>query len=311
MSSPAPVVRAAHVRRTPEEAFAVFTEEIGAWWPLATHGLFGSQGSLGFTGGVLVERSLAGDEAVWAEVSTWEPPRRLVLQWHPGRADVEASEVEVLFAGDQHGTRVEVVHRGWERFGVDAERRRAAYAGPNAWGFVLDHYADLGDVHADREQRTAADLGSLRAAYDAFFAEAERGGFGPPPPGEWDAAQVVAHVALNDVAMAGVGRDLVSGRVPTFDNVLCQDRDVLAALVERCGDEAGLVSFARDQARTAVRVVSRLDDVQRETRVPCRLLHDGDVVVDQPLPWWEVAVVMQAGRHLVAHTGQLDELRVP
>ena len=69
MSATAPVVRAAHVRRTPDEAFALFTDEVGAWWPLTTHGLHGSAGSLAFADGALVERSLEGDEVVWAEVT--------------------------------------------------------------------------------------------------------------------------------------------------------------------------------------------------------------------------------------------------
>ncbi len=309
MSTPAPVVRAAHVRRTPAEAFALFTDEIGAWWPLTTHGLHGSAGSLGFADGLLVERSLEGAEVVWAEVTAWEPPDRLVLEWHPGRDAAEASQVEVSFRGDEHGTRVEIVHRGWERFGDDAERRRSAYAAPNAWGFVLDHYGDLGDLVEDPDSARAKELAELRTAYDLFFAEAAKGGFGPPPAGEWDAAEVVAHIALNEVVMAGVGRDLVFGKEPSFDNLLCQDRSVMARLVERCGNLDGLVAFARDQARTATQVVARLDADQAAHPVPCRLLHDGEVVLDQPMPWWQVAVVLQAARHLTAHTGQLRDLR--
>jgi len=305
----APVVRAAHVRRTPEEAFALFTKDIGAWWPLTTHGIYGSGGSLAFAEGLLVERSLVGQENVWAEVSAWEPPERLVLQWHPGRPADDASEVEVRFHGDEHGTRVEIVHRGWERFGEDAERRRDSYAGPNAWGFVLDHYADLGDLVPDSNSAPAAQLAALRAAYDAFFAEAEKGGFGPPPDGEWDAALTVAHVALNDVAMAGVGRDLVFGREPSFDNLLCQDRGVMSALIDRCDGLDGLIAFARDQARTAVQVAARLDEDESAHEVACRLLHDGEVVLDRPMPWWQVAVVLQTERHLPAHTDQLRDLR--
>lgn len=42
------------------------------------------------------------------------------------------------------------------------------------------------------------DAAQLRQAYEVLLAEAETGGFGPPPPGEWTAEQVVAHVAAND-----------------------------------------------------------------------------------------------------------------
>ena len=38
MSGFPPVVRAAWVNRPIDEAFHVFTSEIGAWWPLPSHG---------------------------------------------------------------------------------------------------------------------------------------------------------------------------------------------------------------------------------------------------------------------------------
>ena len=51
-STPAPVppvLRSAQVARPLEEAFEVFTQQIGAWWPLPTHGIFGADaGGLGF-----------------------------------------------------------------------------------------------------------------------------------------------------------------------------------------------------------------------------------------------------------------------
>ena len=51
-----PVIRAAWVDRPAEEAFQVFTQEIGAWWPLPTHGLFGDRsGSVHFRDGKLIE----------------------------------------------------------------------------------------------------------------------------------------------------------------------------------------------------------------------------------------------------------------
>ncbi len=142
----APVLRAAHVRRTPAEAFALFTDDIGAWWPLATHGVYGDGGTVGFEGDRLVERSADGEESVWASVTAWEPGGRLVLEWHPGRTSDDATEVEVLFLADDAGTRVEVLHRGWDRFGAKAERMRRTYGGPHAWGTVLDHYTAVADV---------------------------------------------------------------------------------------------------------------------------------------------------------------------
>ena len=35
------VTRSVTVSASPERAFRAFTEEIGGWWPLQTHSLFG------------------------------------------------------------------------------------------------------------------------------------------------------------------------------------------------------------------------------------------------------------------------------
>ncbi len=302
-----PVVRATWVRCDPEAAFEAFTERIGAWWPLPTHGMYGDRaGGVAFEDGRLVERSVAGEECLWGEVIAWEPPERLAFSWHPGGEASDASEVEVGFVADGEGTRVVLEHRGWERFGGSALIRRRRYVGPGTWGAVLEHFADL----AEGQAVPTVDLGDLAAAYDAFFTEASRGGFGDPPEGEWDAAQVVAHVALNDLAMTAVAHALVDGRSdPRFENVVCQDRGVLAAEVTRAGDLAALVATARRAADIAMAAVSRLDADQLATPVHCTLHHDGQVVLDQPMPWRQVAVEIQAARHLPAHTGQLSDLR--
>lgn len=302
-----PVLRAALVRCDADEAFAAFTDRIGAWWPLPTHGLFGARaGGVAFEDGRLVERSVDGEEVVWGEVLAWEPPRRLVVTWHPGREVDDASEVEVRFLPDDGGTRVELEHRGWERFGEDAARRRRGYVGPGTWGAVLEHFADVAEPPVD-----GPDLTALRAAYAAFFAEAERGGFGPAPAeGEWDADRVLAHVALNDLAMTAVAHALVHRREDLqFGNSACQDPGVLAAEVARTPDRAARIARGRALADVAMAAVARLDPVQRATPVHCVLHHDGEVLVDERMPWGVVAVDGQASRHLPAHTGQLAELR--
>ena len=306
-AGPPPVLRATTVARPLDQTFAVFTSQIGAWWPLPTHGIFGADaGGLGFEDGLLVERAVDGRTSVWGEVLAWDPPHRVVFSWHPGQDADAASEVEVRFtASDGGGTRVELEHRGWERFGESAMLRRHGYVGPGAWGHVLDHFADLADARPD-----AVALSAVAAAYDAFFAEAERGGFGPPPPGEWDAARVVAHVALSDLAMTAVAHALVEGRtVPTFGNTVCQDPQVLSAWVEAAGDLPALVARGRELAEVAMAATARLDPDQLATPVPCRLFHDGGLVLDRPMPWGPFVAETQASVHLPAHTGQLRDLR--
>lgn len=303
---PAPVLRATTVSCAPDTAFGVFTERLAAWWPLPSHSVFGDRaGGVAFEGGRLVERAVDGTESVWGEVITWEPPHRLVFSWHPGQPPEEASEVEVRFLADGDATRVELEHRGWERFGDSAMARRRPYVGPGAWGHVLDHFAGLAEPRDD-----GPDLTALRAAYAAFFDEASAGAFGPAPDGEWDAARVLAHVALNDLAMTATAHAIVHRRSDLeFGNLVCQDPAVLAAEVARSADDLERVARGRRLAEAAMAAVSRLDPDQLATPVHCVLHHDGEVALDDVLPWGRLAVDLQAARHLPAHTGQLADLR--
>jgi uncharacterized protein YndB with AHSA1/START domain len=137
-----PVLAAVHVRRPPEVAFRAFTERMGDWWPLATHGLYGDQAAgLSFVDGQLVERSRDGETTVWGEVVRWEPPLRFACTWHPGRSDGVHTLIEVEFRADEDGTRVELTHSGWEIYGDEAEQRRAVFDAPDAWNLVLGRYA--------------------------------------------------------------------------------------------------------------------------------------------------------------------------
>ena len=301
-----PILRSAQVDRGLEDTFDVFTRLIGAWWPLPTHGVFGDlSGTVAFEDGLLVERAVDGGVAVWGEVLAWEPPHRILFSWHPGRNEHDASQVEVRFERDGVGTRVELEHRGWETFGESAMRRRRSYVGPGAWGSVLDHFGD-----GVEERAEPVNLSALDGAYAAFFEEAERGGFGPPPDGEWDAGQVVAHVALNDLAMTAVAHAIVQRRRElAFANEVCQDRAVLDAFVRDAGDLSQLVARARSISAVARAATSRLDRSRLATAVHCRMLHDGTVVLDEPVHWGRIAVHTQATRHLPAHTGQLRDLR--
>lgn len=304
----APVLRATHVRRPADQAFALFTDRIGAWWPLPTHGLFGARSAgLAFEDGRLVERSVDGESTVWGEVLVWDPPQRLTVTWHPGHGDDgPASTVDVTFVPDPDGTRVELAHHGWQAFGADAMARRASYVGPSAWGLVLDHFADLGD-------RTApdAELAALREGYGELFAEATAGGFGPPPAGEWTAEQVVAHIAVNDGLMAAVCRSLIhQAEAPRFENEVSNDPAVLDRMVEAgSGDLGRLVDLGRQRAEQLVLLLGRLDPEQRAAPVHARLVDHGQVRLDEPRPWWSLAVGVQTGFHLPSHTEQLRSLR--
>ena len=56
------------------------------------------------------------------------------MTWHPGRDEKTAQELSVRFVPEAGGTRVAVVHTGWERVGPDFRARMAATSpgGPRA-----------------------------------------------------------------------------------------------------------------------------------------------------------------------------------
>jgi uncharacterized protein YndB with AHSA1/START domain len=139
-----PVVVAVEVRRGIQEAFAVFTDGIGTWWPVASHSVEPARVAAvvleGRAGGRLYERRDDGGEADWGRVLAWEPPARLVLAWSPNPERPAATEVEVRFtAVAPDRTRVELEHRGWERLGDPGAELRAGYR--EGWPLVLGAFA--------------------------------------------------------------------------------------------------------------------------------------------------------------------------
>jgi uncharacterized protein YndB with AHSA1/START domain len=123
-----------------ETAFETFTRRMGDWWPGEPHTVFEDRVAVVVderVGGRVFERAADGQEADWADVIAWEPPRRLVLRWrvNPERGP---TEVEVRFSPDGGGTRVDLEHRGWDQVG-DPEGRARYDAG---WNNVLDGYVD-------------------------------------------------------------------------------------------------------------------------------------------------------------------------
>ena len=140
-----PVRKTVFVELGPEEAFELFVDRIGEWWPTRTHSIHGDDVEEivveGRVGGRIYERSVDGREADWARILAWERPNRILLEWRVDPRAAVPTEVEVRFSGDvEERTRVELVHRGWERLGPGAEEDRASY--DSGWTAVLGHYTE-------------------------------------------------------------------------------------------------------------------------------------------------------------------------
>ena len=123
----APIVHEVEVKLPPARAFAVFTAQIGKWWPKER--CLSDRPSVSVTiepheGGRWYEQDGQGAEIQWGKVLAWSPPDRLVLAWQLDRSFTYdprlETEVEVLFAPTPDGgTRVRLEHRNLERFGGD------------------------------------------------------------------------------------------------------------------------------------------------------------------------------------------------
>ena len=122
-----------------EAAFDLFTKGIASWWPLKSHSVGNERAKTcvfeGRAGGRIYEIQGDGTQSDWGQVLTWEPPRRVIFTWHPGRIADTAQKVEVIFTAIEGGTRLELTHTGWELLGDRAHGIREQYE--SGWNYVL------------------------------------------------------------------------------------------------------------------------------------------------------------------------------
>ncbi len=138
-----PLRREVRVDADRQVAFRVFTERIGAWWPLDGFSVHGAGGDVTFVDpgvGARIRESKAGaDVAGWGTVTRWEPGDLVAFTWHPGMSPEAASQVTVTFEEADGKTLVTLEHVGWESFGDRAAEARASYE--SGWAVVLGAYA--------------------------------------------------------------------------------------------------------------------------------------------------------------------------
>ncbi len=146
MQSLPPIRREILVNADPATAFAVFTDAIGTWWPLVDHSVYGADGAVTFVDGRIIESAPGRPDAIWATVTTWNPPAALALRWHPGCDPARAGLVTVHFRADGPRTRVQLEHSGWEH-SADPAAARAEY--DEGWPVVLEAYAGHVSAAAD------------------------------------------------------------------------------------------------------------------------------------------------------------------
>lgn len=145
MTSELAVRKSVTVAASPEHAFELFTAGVAGWWPLRTHSTSKEKAETvvidPHVGGRFYERTVDGVEHDWGTVTAWEPPSLFACTWHPGNDPAQAQDLEVRFLPESDGTRVELVHTGWERRADGAEAVKDYEQG---WEIVLGTFAAAG-----------------------------------------------------------------------------------------------------------------------------------------------------------------------
>ncbi|MGH2792977.1 MAG: SRPBCC family protein [Actinomycetota bacterium] len=139
-----PIRKTVTVGRAPAEAFKIWTEGIGGWWPAMGHSM-GKERVVNVVfeprvDGRVYEVWDDGSQHDWARVLVFEPPDRFVISWHPNLDRLAPTEVEVRFIAEGPGTRLELEHRAWERLGEEAPEVRESYDG--GWPVTLERFAE-------------------------------------------------------------------------------------------------------------------------------------------------------------------------
>ena len=150
-----PVVKIIDVRRTPQDAFRIFTQEIAAWWPMKKHSRAKDAAGevtvhVAFescVGGRIFETLNTGEQRDWGEVLAFEPGKRVLFSFQMGRPREKSGEVEVRFDPlDANTCRVTLTHAHWERFGDEAEAMRRSFASGWVSVFVESYGAFAGPL---------------------------------------------------------------------------------------------------------------------------------------------------------------------
>jgi len=135
----AAIRQSVHVECPIEDAFRLFTERFGEWWPLASYSISGEKAEdceiEPWVGGRVFERSRSGEKHAWGSVTAWNPPEHLEFTWHPGERCDHNQIVNIEFEVEADGTRVTLIHTGWQFAGVQVSALHAECTA--RWSAVL------------------------------------------------------------------------------------------------------------------------------------------------------------------------------
>jgi len=153
------------------------------------------------------------------------------------------------------------------------------------------------------------DTTPLRDAYDALL-EASITVLGPddtspvPPPGEWDATQILAHIASVDAGVLATVYTVASGAEAMYDNRVSLEAPTLGRMTAITADSDGLRERIRRQGAALCAAGEMLSEAELDTPVSTLFESAGVVQFDQPIPL-KALIAGLAEDHLPRHTTQL------
>lgn len=130
--------KSVHVTRSLEDAFRLFVDELGKWWPLheGHYSYCGDRANEIFLeaqpGGRFYERYKDGEEFIVGHVTVCDRPHRIAFTWTAGEGG--ETEVDVTFTPQDGGTRVDLEHRALEKMGEMGQ------SFGDGWEDVLGYY---------------------------------------------------------------------------------------------------------------------------------------------------------------------------
>jgi hypothetical protein len=129
-----------------------------------------------------------------------------------------------------------------------------------------------------------------------------------PPAREWNADQILAHVAIVTAATIATASCVASGTNATYDNRIALDTWTIERLIARAGGRAGLPDRIRRHGDSLCALGGpALSEAELDTLVPTLLVSNGTVLVDQLVPLRELMTGL-AEVELPTHTKQLLSL---
>lgn len=147
---------------------------------------------------------------------------------------------------------------------------------------------------------------AYRALLDAAATVADSGDTSPvPPTGEWNADQILAHVAIINATTITTVSSAATGATATYDNRIALDTWTIDRVIALAGGNTGLRDRIGLQGDALCALGGpMLSEAELDTLVPTLLLSNDTVLVDQPVPLRDLITGL-AEVELPGHTKQL------